>query len=109
MPRRPEFHFDGTYYRKRIKLQDGTWKDIRGKTKEETRAKIQAVREAEKLGLVLDDRTTVAELAAEWYNNRKNRWSYSRQSDYVISINTTSSCGDVPSLQFHADKSRYCT
>ncbi len=87
MPVRPEFYFDGTYYRKRIKLQSGAWKDVRGKTKEETRSKIQAVREAEKLGLVFDDNTTVAELAAEWYNNRKNNWSYSRQSDYVISIN----------------------
>ena len=57
---RPEFYFDGTYYRKRIKLQNGTWKDIRGKTKEETRAKIQTAREAERLGLALDDNTTVA-------------------------------------------------
>lgn len=54
---RPEFYFDGTYYRKRIKLQNGAWKDIRGKTKEETRAKIQTAREAERLGLALDDNT----------------------------------------------------
>ena len=60
---RPEFYFDGTYYRKRIKLQNGAWKDIRGKTKEETRAKIQRAREAERFGLALDDNTTVAELA----------------------------------------------
>lgn len=84
---RPEFYFDGTYYRKRIKLQNGTWKDIRGKTKEETRAKIQTAREAERLGLALDDNTTVAELAAEWYNNRKDGLSASRREDYCSAIN----------------------
>ena len=87
MAGRPEFYYDGTYYRKRIKLQDGRYKDVRGKTKEETRAKIQAIREAEKLGLVLDDNTTVAELAVEWYNNRKTKWSYSRRQDYENAIN----------------------
>lgn len=86
---RPEFYYDEktSYYRKRIKLQNGTLKDIRGKTKDEVRKKIQDIREAEKLGLVLDDDTTVAELAAEWYNNRKAKWSYSRQQDYVNAIN----------------------
>lgn len=88
MAGRPEFYFDPKtgYYRKRIKV-NGTWKDVRGKTKEETRAKIQALREAEKLGLILDDNTIVAELAAEWYNNRKAKWSYSRQQDYISAIN----------------------
>ena len=51
MAGRPEFYFDGTYYRKRIKLQNGVYKDVRGKTKEETRSKIQTIREAEKLGI----------------------------------------------------------
>ena len=89
MARRPEFYFDEKtgYYRKRIKLADGRYKDVRGQTKEETRAKIQTIRESEKLGLILDDKTTVAELAAEWYANRKEQWSYSRQQDYVNAIN----------------------
>ena len=87
MAGRPEFYFDGTYYRKRIKLADGRYKDVRGKTKEETRKKTQAIREAEALGLILDDHTTVAELAAEWYKNRKAKWSYSRQQDYENAIN----------------------
>lgn len=89
MAGRPEFYFDekNGYYRKRIKLQDGRYKDVRGKTKEETRSKIQAIREAEKLGLVLDDNTTVAELAAEWYGNRKTGLSASRREDYCSAIN----------------------
>lgn len=87
MAGRPEFYFDGTYYRKRIKLQNGVYKDVRGKTKEETRSKIQTIREAEKLGLILDDNTTVAELAAEWYNNRKAGLSPSRREDYCSAIN----------------------
>ena len=86
---RPEFYFDEKtgYYRKRVKLNDGTYKDVRGKTKEETRRKVHELLEAQKYGVILDDKTTVAELAVEWYNNRKDKWSYSRQSDYVISIN----------------------
>lgn len=89
MARRPEFYYDEKmgYYRKRVKLQDGTYKDVRGKTKEETRRKVQDLLEAQKLGLILNDKTTVAELAAEWYNNRKSKWSYARQSDYVTAIN----------------------
>ena len=89
MAGRPEFNFNPKtgYYRKRVKLQDGTSKDVRGKTKEETRQKVHDLLEAQKLGVILDDKTTVAELAAEWYNNRKAKWSYSRKSDYVISIN----------------------
>ena len=44
MARRAEFYFDEKtgYYRKRVKLSDGRWKDVRGKTKEELRAKLSA-------------------------------------------------------------------
>lgn len=87
MAGRAEFYFNGTYYRKRVKLRDGTYKDVRGRTREETRQKVHALLEAQQLGLVLNDQTTVAELAAEWYRNRREQWSYSRRSDYVNAIN----------------------
>lgn len=87
MPRRAEFYFDGTYYRKRIKLPDGRWKDIRARTKDELRSKLYDLETAQRMGLVLDDTTTVAELAIEWYNNRKAGLSVSRQGDYRNAIN----------------------
>ena len=87
MSRRAEFYYDGTYYRKRVKLSDGTYKDVRGRTKEETRQKVHDLIDAQKHGLVLDNKTTVAELAAEWYTNRKAKWSYARRGDYTNAIN----------------------
>ena len=107
MPGRPEFYFDGTYYRKRIKLADGRYKDVRGKTREETRAKIQQIREAERLGLVLDDNTTVAELAAEWYNNRKAGLSLSRQEDYRSAINLRI-CPVIGAMKVRDVKPEHC-
>lgn len=89
MAKRPEFYFDPKtgYYRKRLKLQDGTYKDVRAKSKEELRKKLYDLETAQRMGIVLDDKTTVAELATQWYNNRKDKWSYSRKSDYVNAIN----------------------
>ena len=87
MARRPEFYYDGTYYRKRLKLADGTYKDVRAKTKDELRAKLYDLETAQRMGLILDDKTTVAELAVEWYNNRKAGLSISRQEDYRSAIN----------------------
>lgn len=89
MAKRPEFYFDPKtgYYRKRLKLRDGTWKDVRAKSKEELRKKLYDLETAQRMGIVLDDKTTVAELAAQWYNNRQSKWSFSRKSDYVNSIN----------------------
>lgn len=87
MTRRPEFYFDGTYYRKRVKLQSGLYKDVRAKTKEELRAKLYDLETAQRMGLILDDKTTVAELLAQWYNNRKDGLSFSRQRDFVNAIN----------------------
>lgn len=89
MAKRPEFYFDPKtgYYRKRLKLRDGTWKDVRAKSKEELRKKLYDLETAQRMGIVLDDKTTVAELATQWYNNRKDKWSYSRKSDYVNAIN----------------------
>ena len=84
---RPEFYYDGTYYRKRIKLPDGRWKDIRARTKEDLRNKLYELETAQRLGIALDDDTTVAELAAEWFNNRKAGLSASRQEDYRSAIN----------------------
>lgn len=89
MSKRPEFYFDPKtgYYRKRVKLRDGTYKDVRAKSKDELRQKLYDLETAQRMGIVLDDKTTVAELASQWYNNRKNKWSYSRKSDYVNAIN----------------------
>lgn len=89
MAKRPEFYFDPKtgYYRKRLKLRDGTYKDVRAKSKEELRKKLYDLETAQRMGIVLDDKTTVAELAGQWYNNRKDKWSYSRRSDYVNAIN----------------------
>lgn len=89
MPRRAEFYYDPKtgYYRKRIKLPDGRWKDIRAKTKEELRKKLYDLETFQRMGLVFDDTTTVAELAIEWYNNRKAGLSVSRQGDYRNAIN----------------------
>lgn len=89
MAKRPEFYFDPKtgYYRKRLKLRDGTYKDVRAKSKEELRKKLYDLETAQRMGIVLDDKTTVAELATQWYDNRKDRWSYSRKSDYVNAIN----------------------
>jgi len=89
MAKRPEFYFDPKtgYYRKRLKLRDGTWKDVRARSKEELRKKLYDLETAQRMGIVLDDKTTVAELATQWYNNRKDKWSYSRRSDYVNAIN----------------------
>lgn len=87
MARRPEFYFDGRYYRKRIKLKSGCWHDVRAKSKEELRKKLYDLETAQRMGIVLDDTTTVAELAAEWYNNRKEGLSLSRREDYCSAIN----------------------
>ena len=42
MARRPEFYFDEKtgYYRKRVKLKSGLYKDVRAKTKDELRKKL---------------------------------------------------------------------
>jgi len=84
MARRPEFYFDEKtgYYRKRVKLKSGLYKDVRAKTKDELRKKLYDLETAQRMGLILDDKTTVAELAAEWYNNRKDGLSLSRREDY---------------------------
>lgn len=87
MARRAEFYFDGTYYRKRVKLASGTYKDVRAKTKEELRKKLYDLETAQRMGLILDDKTIVAELLAQWYNNRKGELSFSRQRDFVNAIN----------------------
>lgn len=89
MGRRPEFYFDEKtgYYRKRVKLQSDLYKDVRAKTKDELRKKLYDLETAQRMGLILDDKTTVAELLAQWYNNRKGELSFSRQRDFVNAIN----------------------
>lgn len=89
MARRPEFYYDEKtgYYRKRLKLADGRWKDVRARSKDELRNKLYELETAQRLGIALDDSTTVAELSAEWFNNRKAGLSTSRQEDYRSAIN----------------------
>ena len=67
MARRPEFYFDEKtgYYRKRVKLQSGAYKDVRAKSKEELRAKLYDLETAQRMGVILDDKTTVAQLLAQ--------------------------------------------
>ena len=84
---RPEFYFDGRYYRKRVRLQSGLYKDVRAKSKEELRKKLYDLETAQRMGMILDDKTTVAELLAQWYNNRKGELSFSRQRDFANAIN----------------------
>ena len=107
MARRPEFYFDGTYYRKRVKLPDGKWKDVRAKTKEELRGKLYDLETAVRQGIVLDDNTTVAELAKEWYDNRKAGLSLSRQSDYRTAINLRI-CPVIGSMKVKDVRPEYC-
>ena len=107
MPRRAEFYFDGTYYRKRIKLPDGRWKDVRAKTKEELRSKLYDLETAQRMGLVLDDTTTVAELAIEWYNNRKDGLSIARQGDYRNAINNHI-CPAIGAMRVKDVKPEHC-
>lgn len=106
---RPEFNFNPKtgYYRKRVKMPDGTYKDIRAKTKDELRAKLYDLGTAVRQGLVLDDKTTVAELAAEWYNNRKDRWGYSRRGDYTNAINNHI-CPVIGALKVKEVKPEHC-
>lgn len=89
MARRPEFNYDPKtgYYRKRVKLASGIYKDVRAKTKEELRSKLYDLETAQRMGLILDDKTIVAELLAQWYNNRRGELSFSRQRDFVNAIN----------------------
>ena len=109
MSRRAEFYYDSKngYYRKRVRLMDGTYKDVRGKTKEETRQKVHDLIEAQKQGLVLDDKTTVAELAAEWFANRRSQWGYSRRNDYVVAINTHI-CPAIGGMKLKEVKPEHC-
>lgn len=109
MARRPEFYFDEKtgYYRKRVKLVSGAYKDVRAKTKEELRNKLYELETAQRMGVILDDKTTVAELAAQWYNNRKNKWSYSRQQDYVNAINVHI-CPVIGGMMVKSVKPEHC-
>ena len=68
-------------------MKSGLYKDVRAKTKDELRKKLYDLETAQRMGLILDDKTTVAELAAEWYNNRKDGLSLSRREDYCSAIN----------------------
>lgn len=87
MAGRAEFYFDGTYYRKRVKLPDGRYKDVRARSREALRDKLYELERALRMGLVLDDKTTVAELLAQWFDHRKDGLSFSRQRDLANAIN----------------------
>jgi len=109
MARRPEFYYDSKtgYYRKRLKLADGTYKDVRAKSKEELRSKLYDLETAQRMGLILDDKTTVAELAIQWYNNRKAGLSYARQEDYRSAINLRI-CPVIGAMKVRDVKPEHC-
>lgn len=109
MARRPEFYYDEKtgYYRKRLKLADGTYKDVRAKSKEELRKKLYDLETAQRMGLILDDKTTVAELLAQWYNNRKGELSFSRQRDFANAINNHI-CPVIGAMQVRNVKPEHC-
>lgn len=109
MARRPEFYYDKKtgYYRKRVKLPTGKWKDVRGKTKEEVRAKLYELETSVRQGIVLDDDTTVAELALEWYSNRKGGLSVARQNDYRNAINLRI-CPELGDMKLKAVRPENC-
>lgn len=109
MARRPEFYYDSKtgYYRKRLKLADGTYKDVRAKSKEELRAKLYDLETAQRMGLILDDKTTVAELAIQWYNNRKAGLSHARQEDYRGAINLRI-CPVIGAMKVRDVKPEHC-
>ncbi len=88
MARRPEFYFDEKtgYYRKRVKLQSGAYKDVRAKSKEELRAKLYDLETAQRMGVILDDKTTVAQLLHSGIRTGRMGF-YSRRRDYVNAIN----------------------
>lgn len=106
---RPEFHYNEKtgLYRKRIKLPNGTWKDVRAKTKEELRKKLYGLQSSIRQGIVLDDDTTVAELAYEWYMNRKNSLSVARQNDYRNAINLRI-CPVLGAMQLKSVRPEHC-
>lgn len=106
---RPEFYYDEKtgYYRKRVKLADGRYKDVRAKTKDELRSKLYDLETAIRQGIILDDNTTVAELAKEWYDNRKSGLSLARQSDYRTAINLRI-CPVIGGMKVRDVRPEYC-
>ena len=109
MARRPEFYYDEKtgYYRKRLKLTDGTWKDVRARTKEDLRKKLYELETAQRMGVILDDDTTVAELLAQWYHNRKGELSFSRQRDFANAINNHI-CPVIGAMKVRNIKPEHC-
>lgn len=109
MAGRPEFYYDerSGYYRKRFKLPDGRYKDVRARSKEELRRKLYDLETKLRMGVLIDDDTTVAELAAHWYNNRKNGLSISRQEDYRDAINLRI-CPVMGFMKVRAVKPEHC-
>lgn len=106
---RPEFYFDEKtgLYRKRVRLPDGRTKDVRAKTKAELRKKLFDLETSIQQGIVLDDKTTVAELAVEWYQNRKSKWGHSRQLDYANAINKHI-CPVIGAMKLKEVKPEHC-
>ena len=90
MPKRdrPEFYYDEKrkLYRKRIDI-DGKQKDVYGKTPQEVREKIFELTQAQKLGLVLDEKTTLAEYAVRWYETVSVKWVYKTQERESLFLN----------------------
>ena len=90
MPKRdrPEFYYDEKrkLYRKRIEI-DGKSKDVYGKSPQEVRGKIYELTQAQKMGLILDEKTTLAEYAARWYETVSTKWVYKTQERESLFLN----------------------
>ncbi len=92
MPKKnaPEFHFDEKkkLYRKRIKNEyTGTWVDVYGKTKQETRENVERRRQQFAIDAAAKDCPFVYQYAATWYSLNTKGLSESRKEDYSNAIN----------------------
>lgn len=83
MPKRTETKHQGKYYRKRVRLPDGSgYRDVYGKTQDERDAKVQALlRQYEEGGaLARRDAVFFYEYAAAWYKRKSPHMSHDWQA-----------------------------
>lgn len=88
MSSRPEFYYSESrkQYRKRVTI-DGQVHDLWADTKAELRLRVETLISNQKKGMVLNDSTTVAEYAIEWYPLVSNGLTPSGKKDYANAIN----------------------
>lgn len=90
MPKRdrPEFYYDEKrkLYRKRIEV-NGKQKDVYGKSPQEVREKIFELTKATEMGITLDNKTTLAEYASEWYSAVSQKWVFKTRERESLFLN----------------------